>query len=112
MGKIQRADLDGSGVRYTLHSGMARPNALALGGGYLYWTAASDKKIQRLDLDRSGAKDLITGVTLPKYLALDVDKMYWTMSRKIQRANLNGTGVEDIVTGLNSPQGVAIGPGN
>ena len=77
----------------------------------LYWTGAD--KIQRSDLDGSDVEDLVTGLSDPVGIALDVSggKMYWTdaRTRKIQRSNLDGSGVEDLVTtGLSYPVGIAL----
>ena len=108
------ANLDGSEVRASVDSGMARPESLALGGGYLYWTSPWEQKIQRKQLGGAGAEDVVTGVTSLGDLTLDLDagKIYWTKSGQIQRANLDGTGVEQVVTGLHVPTGVAVDPGS
>ncbi len=118
-GKIQRANLDGSGVEDLVTSGLGRPGGLALdpGAGKMYWTDYGTDKIQRANLDGSGVEDLVTsGLSLPSGLALDpgAGKMYWMDDRtdKIQRANLDGSGVEDLVTsGLSGPYGLALDPG-
>ena len=117
-GKIQRANLDGSGVEDLVTSGFVDPTGLALdlGAGKMYWTDAKvgTEKIQRANLDGSGVEDLVTsGLDIPKGLALDLGagKMYWTDrgTGKIQRANLDGSGVEDLITsGLRYPEGLAL----
>ena len=117
--KIQRANLDGSGIEGLVTSGLAGPTGLALDmtGGKMYWTDAGTNKIQRASLDGSGVEDLYTtsaSLEIPYGIALDVagGKMYWTVggsSNKIQRANLDGSGVEDLVTsGLTFPRGLAL----
>ena len=117
--KIQRANLDGSGVEDLVTSGLEGPNSLALdmAGGKMYWADAGTAKIQRANLDGSGVEDLFTtssSLEIPYDIALDVagGKMYWTVggtANKIQRANLNGSGVEDLVTsGLTFPRGIAL----
>jgi hypothetical protein len=90
----------------------------AQAAGKMYWTDAVTNKIQRANLDGTGAEDLVTGLFTPHRIALDVcgGKMYWTDSGdnfdpndgKMQRANLDGTGVEDLVTGLQFPIGLAL----
>ena len=117
-GKIQRSNLDGSGVEDLVTTGLDAPNGLALdvAGGKLYWTDGGTDKIQRSNLDGSGVEDLVTtGLATPAGIALDVagGKMYWadfgTSTSKIQRANLDGSGVEDLVTtGLDGPNGLAL----
>ena len=114
--KIQRSNLDGSGVEDLVTTGLKSPFSLALdvSGGKLYWTDGSTDKIQRSNLDGSGVEDLVTtGVETPIGLTLDVSggKLYWTDSGtdKIQRSNLDGSGVEDLVTtGLKSPFSLAL----
>ena len=114
--KIQRANLDGSGVEDLVSgAGLDGPDGLALdmAGGKMYWTDAGTNKIQRANLDGSGVEDLVTGLGIPYGLALDVSggKMYWTnrQTNKIQRADLSGGNVEDLVTsGLTFPGGLAL----
>lgn len=78
----------------------------------LYWTDARTRKIQRANLDGSQVEDVLTGLSVPCYLALDVraGKLYWTDrgTGKIQRANLDGSQVEDVLTGLDGPVGLAL----
>ena len=114
--KIQRSNLDGSGVEDLVTTGLDVPVGLALdvSGGKLYWTDFGTDKIQRSNLDGSGVEDLVTtGLDVPVDLALDVSggKLYWTDfgTDKIQRSNLDGSGVEDLVTtGLESPYSLAL----
>ena len=114
--KIQRSNLDGSGVEDLVTTGLDYPSGLALdvSGGKLYWTDAGTDKIQRSNLDGSGVEDLVTtGLVGPGGLALDVSggKLYWGdgLAAKIQRSNLDGSGVEDLVTtGLEGPFGLAL----
>ena len=120
--KIQRSNLDGSGVQ-DLITGLDAPGGIALdvAGGKMYWTDAGDTdKIQRSNLDGSRVEDLVTsGLDEPEGLALDVGggKMYWAdggwsgdrARGKIQRSNLDGSGVEDLVTtGFWHPEGLAL----
>ena len=76
-------------------------------GDLMYWTDAGANKIQRASLDGSNVEDLVTGLSFPRGIAVDVTggKMYWTDAGtdKIQRANLNGSNIEDLVTGLDAP---------
>ena len=116
--KIQRANLDGSGVEDLVTLGLSFPRVLALdlGAGKMYWVDSGTDKIQRANLDGSGVEDLLTsGLLLPYGLALELGagKMYWTDAGtdKIQRANLDGSGVEDLVTftsGLRLPTVLAL----
>ena len=112
--KIQRSNLDGSGVEDLVTTGLAAPSDIALdvSGGKLYWTEPFGNKIQRSNLDGVVVEDLvITGLDFPLGIALDVSggKLYWTEPVKIRRSNLDGSGVEDLVTtGLESPLGIAL----
>ncbi|MDE2997538.1 MAG: dockerin type I domain-containing protein [Gemmatimonadota bacterium] len=114
--KIQRSNLDGSGIEdLVTGGGLDGPDGMALdmAGGKMYWTDAGTNKVQRANLDGSGVEDLVTGLGIPYGLALDVSggKMYWTnrQANKIQRADLNGANVEDLITsGLTFPGGLAL----
>jgi len=112
-GKIQRANLDGTGVEDLL-VGLEEPFGIVLDvmAGKIYWAdVAAD--IQRANLDGSDVENLVTVLQSPTGLAIDTTagKLYWTDggSKKIQRANLDGTNIEDLVTtGLVSPQWIVV----
>ena len=115
-GKIQRSNLDGSGVETLVTTGLEAPIGIALdvAGGKMYWTDPPADRIQRSNLDGSNVENLVTtGLEIPVGIALDVagGKMYWTDNGtdKIQRSNLDGSGVETLVaTGLSNPRGIAL----
>ena len=115
-GKLQRSNLDGSGVETLVTTGLEAPIGIALdvAGGKMYWTDPPADKIQRSNLDGSDVETLVTrGLEIPIGIALDVagGKMYWTDNGtdKIQRSNLDGSGVETLVaTGLSNPRGIAL----
>ena len=115
-GKIQRSNLDGSGVETLVTTGSGAPVGIALdvAGGKMYWVDSGTEKIQRSNLDGSGVENLVTtGLGTPRGIALDVagGKMYWTDwgTEKIQRSNLDGSGVENLVaSGLVYPYGIAL----
>ena len=110
--KIQRSNLDGSGVEDLVTSGLAAPSDIALdgAGGKMYWTEPFGEKIRRSNLDGSGVEDLVTRAELAVAIALDVagGKMYWTEPSTIRRSNLDGSGVEDLVTRGEVPFGIAL----
>ena len=65
--------------------------------------------------DPGGVTDVITSLTTPKGIVLDVaaSKVYWCDegASKIQRANFDGTGTEDLINaadGLSTPRGLDI----
>ena len=71
--KIQRANLDGSGVRDLVTAGLANPQDLALDAedGKLYWTDWGTDKIQRANLDGTAVEDVVSsGLTDPWGIAL------------------------------------------
>ncbi len=83
------------------------------GASKIYWIDADSRKIQRSDLDGSNVEDLVTGLSAPVGLALDVagGKMYWTDkgTDRIHRSNLDGSDIEDLITtGLREPRRVAL----
>ncbi len=116
MGKIQRANLDGSNIEDLINTGdtiYSRPGGLALDvdGGKMYWTNKKGE-IQRANLDGSNIETLIFSRHRLSGFALDMGrgKMYWMDSEvgyrdsgRIQRANLDGSNIEDLVTGLEGP---------
>ena len=121
--KIQRANLDGSGVedlvmRPTLNAPVGI--ALDLSGGKMYWVDENTDKIQRASIElgqgettRTVESLVTTGLDLPSGITLDLSdgKMYWVDrgTDKVQRANLDGSNVEDVLTtGLNAPSGITL----
>ena len=74
IGKIQRANLDGSNVE-DLVGGLWSPYSIALdvAGGKMYWTDRRNK-IQRSNLDGSNVEDLISGLNLPSGIALGISQ--------------------------------------
>jgi len=89
----------------------------------IYWVDVSSGEIRRADLeaglpvDGSTAQILVSGLNLPRDLAIDAaeDKIYWgerEPARAIRRADKDttgqspGNGVEEIVTGLSLPSGI------
>ena len=115
--KIQRANLDGSGVE-DLVEGLDFPYDIALdvAAGQMYWTdfgITGTEKTKRANLDGSEVEDLFEGLYYPYDIALDVavGNIYWVDggSGKMQRANLDGSGVEDLVEGLGAIRDIVLG---
>ena len=92
------------------------PPAANVPGAAMYWTDRSEHKILRANLDGTNVEDLVTELSDPICIALDIaaGKMYWgnqdyPRPSRIQRANLDGTIVEDLVTaGISDPTGIAL----
>ena len=71
--RIQRADLDGSGVEDLVTAGLANPQGIVLDltDRKMYWTDWGTRKIQRADLDGTGVEDVVTtGLHTPWAIAL------------------------------------------
>ena len=102
--KIQRANLDGSGVEdlVTSEFGLLNPVSIALdlSARRMYWADRASGRIQRASLDGSGAVTVVAGLHAPYQLALDVagGKMYWTEYRidRIRFANLDGSELREL----------------
>ncbi|MBX3000633.1 MAG: SMP-30/gluconolactonase/LRE family protein [Caldilineaceae bacterium] len=128
---IFRAALDGSNVEEVfLHAGGGSVTsffgiALDVSGGKLYFSyyifggaPQFNGSIWQANLDGSDAEALVTGLEIPRGLALDREggQIYWADSRtgKIQRATLaDGGDVTDLVTAdLQMPHGVAVDAAN
>ena len=112
---IGRMDLDGSN-NTTVLSGGGLSNG-AIGGVIdfsalkIYWTDRSGN-IKRSNLDGTSVETLVTGLSLPWQIALDIphSKMYWgeLLGNVVKRANLDGTSIETIYSGSSGAPGVAL----
>ena len=107
--RIQRANLDGSGIETLITRAGASSFALDMDGGKIYWTEF--RSIQRANLDGSDIETLITSSKHGNLsdIALDVDggKIYWisdelatfsSIRGNIRRANLDGSDIETLIT--------------
>jgi len=72
-GKIQRANLDGSGLE-DIVTNLDNPHGIAVDplAGKVYWSDFGSNKIQRANLDGSVLEDLVSGLSSPVGLALDL----------------------------------------
>jgi low density lipoprotein receptor-related protein 5/6 len=115
VGRIQRANLDGSGVE-DLVTGLPNPRdiALNLAGGKMYWPDLDTNSIYRANLDGSNATVFISPAGGSRAVAVDPwhATLYWTSSRGIYRADLDGTNPHEIVpyNGPGWPYGLAVVP--
>lgn len=81
----------------------------------MYFSDSNVGKIWRSNLDGTNIEDLVTGLTSPWELVLDLqmdNKIYWTdwTGGTISRADLDGSNVETVITGLSGPRGIAVIP--
>ena len=89
-------------------------NGIAVGGGKVYWTAATGESsgtINAANLDGSNPETLTTIMAVPIGIAVDTagSKLYWTNSRgRIQSANLNGSGIRNVLQNLSNPTDIVV----
>ena len=110
-GRIRSANLDGTNVQLVTNLSSV-PHGIAPDAavGKIYLTN-NWGKIQRLNVDGSNLQpNLITGLDMPRGLALDVvsGKVYWTEAGRIRRANLDGSSVQNVAMGLSNPINIVI----
>ena len=118
MGRIQSANLDGTGVQMVA-SIQAVPLNITVGTDksdkrWIYWTNFA-KKIQRINVDGSGFNgDFMKFPTPPNHIAFDEGghRLYWTEMGRIREVAANGKGKrETIVEGLGELGGIAVANG-
>lgn len=121
VGRLLRANVDGTQVETLLKVRLDRPLAIAVdsAAGKVYWSddeePSTSAAIRRANLDGSAVEDLITtNIIAPTGLALDVagGMMFWTDSStgRISKSNLDGSGAAMIVQGQLLPKGIAFDP--
>ena len=125
-GKIEWANLDGSGGTHELNAtgatistqGYGMGGAIDPVGQRYYWANQQDGKINWANLDGSGGGDLPTGsatVSGPDGVSVDPigRRVYWSNGNKISYANLDGSGGNDLATGaapVDSAHGTTVYP--
>jgi hypothetical protein len=80
---------------------------------FIYWTDKGDGSVRRANLDGSGQESLISGLTIPVGLALDLTggKIYYddqSSGGSSYSANLDGSGPTTLVEGLSAPDQIAL----
>lgn len=110
-GEVRRIAKVG-GTPYALSTGLA-PGTLdvATDGNEVYLTGTNGH-ISRISVNVAGAptEDLVSGLSMPRSIALDGDKMYWcdVKANKIMRAGKDGSGVCDIADTVFNPRSLVI----
>jgi hypothetical protein len=106
-----------SGSTVTNVTGATNVNGIAVddAAGKVYWVSGT--KIERADFAGTNREDVITGLSGPYDIALDVanDLIYWTdqVDGKVQRCSTTSVPctAADVATGLDTPYGIALDPG-
>ena len=111
-GRIQSADLDGSGITNVMQN-LPSPMDLALAGGNAYWTQGNGS-VRFVNLrGRKVVRNVSTGTDTPGSLVIGGGKVYWTemtgeSGGTVNSANLNGTGATQLASILAAPMGIAV----
>ena len=111
-GRIQSADLDGSGITNVISSGLEGVMDLALAGGNAYWTQGGNVRFVNLTGQKQ-IRNISTGTDTTNSLAIGGGKVYWTEmtgsnAGTINSANLNGSGATELASILAAPSGIAV----
>jgi len=61
-----------------LVSGLSRPHAVAIDGGYVYWTDVGTGTVNRVNLNGQNMTTIATGGMQPNALVVDGGYVYWT----------------------------------
>ena len=111
-GRIQSADLDGSGITNVIPGGLESPMDLALAGGNGYWTQGNGS-VRVGNLTSRVTRVISTGTDTPGSIVIGGSKVYWTemtgdSSGTVNSANLNGTDVKELKSIQAVPMGIAV----
>ena len=112
-GRIQSADLDGSGITNVIPGGLESPMDLALAGSNLYWTQGNGS-VRLVNLTgQQVVRNVSTGTDTPGSVVVGGNKVYWTemtgdSSGTVNSANLNGTDVKELKSIQAVPMGIAV----
>ena len=112
-GRIQRANLNGSGIQNVLENLSGSPMDIALSGGNVYWTQ-DNGSVRFANLNgQKIVRDISTGTDTPGSLVIGGGKVYWTEKRNetygtLNSANLNGSGATQLISVLAAPMGIAV----
>lgn len=96
--RIQRANLDGSGLENIITTGLSMPTAMAIDTSFsmIYWTDYLDGSVRRALMNGSSVEDILTNLEGPKGLTLDIARgfvYFGDSNRGLFRVNLDGTGI-------------------
>ena len=111
-GRIQRANLDGSGIQNVVQD-LSGPTDIVVSNGFIYWTEGGNS-VRRVNI--SGQKitqDIAANLGSVGGLAVGGGKVYWTektgaSSGTINSANADGTGATVLTSVLATPMGISV----
>ena len=111
-GRIQRANLDGSGIQNVVQD-LSGPTDIVVSNGFIYWTEGGNS-VRRVSM--SGQKivgDIAANLGTVGGLAVGGGKVYWTEQTgasggSVNGANLDGTNLETLATLLSAPMGITV----
>ena len=111
-GRIQRANLDGSGIQNVLENLPGSPMDIALADGNAYWIEGGNVRFVNLS-GQQRIRNISTGTDTANSLVIQGGKLYWTEVTEggggtINSANLDGTGVTELASILAVPTGIAV----
>ena len=111
-GRIQSANLDGSGITNVIPSGLEGAMDLAVAGGNAYWTQGGNVRFVNLTGQKQ-IRDISTGMDTANSLAIGGGKVYWAemtgeSAGTVNSANLNGTGATELAAISAVPSGIAV----
>lgn len=74
LSRINRANLDGSNVIQVIGAGIVAPVGIAVdaAGGQLYFASVTQGVIHRANVNGTQLQNIVTGLTTPKHVALDL----------------------------------------
>ena len=94
--------------------GIGSATSLSIAGGKLYWTEMTGENagtINSVNLDGTGAKQLVSIKAVPRGIAVDsvAQRLYWTNSHGwIQSSDFQGRARRNVAKGLGSPGGIVV----
>ena len=112
-GRIQSANLDGSGITNVMLD-LPSPMDIALAGGNAYWTQGNGSvRFVNLNGQKVVRNIIPTGTDTPGSIVIGGGKVYWTEKTgesggTVNSANLNGTGATQLASILAAPIGIAV----
>ena len=111
-GRIQSANLNGSGIRNVLQN-LPNPTDIVVSNGFIYWIHDGNA-IRRVNMSgQKVTRDVAVNLDTVGGIAVGGGKVYWTemtseSAGTVNGANLNGTNFETLATLLSAPMGIGV----